>query len=192
MNTLAPSEITRMLATLSDGDHAAAAELLPLVYDELRLLAGGLLDGQRLGHTLQATALVHEAYLRLAHDGHRKWEDRTHFFRVAAVAMRHILVNHARDKARQKRGGASKRVPLDDAIAVFQENAKDLVLLDDCLTHLASFDPRSARVIELRFFGGLTVVDTADVLGVSERTVEKDWQAARLWLSREMHAEVSS
>src|SRR5262245_9114324 len=129
-----------MLATLSDGDHAAAAELLPLVYDELRKLAGGLLDRQRPGHTLQATALVHEVYLRLASDGSRKWEDRAHFFRVAAIAMRHILVNHARGRAAQKRSGSGKRVPLDEAIDTFQENATDLLLLDDCLTRLAEFD----------------------------------------------------
>lgn len=189
MSSLAPTEITRMLATLRDGDCVAAAELLPLVYDELRILAGDLMEGQRRGHTLQATALVHEAYLRLAHEGAGKWEDRAHFFRVAAIAMRHILVNHARDKARQKRGGTGQRVSLDDAVAVFQENAKDLVLLDDCLTHLASFDLRSARVVELRFFGGLSVADTAEVLSIAERTVEKDWQAARLWLAREMRAE---
>lgn len=188
MSVLAPSEITRMLATLSDGDHAAAAELLPLVYDELRLLAGGLLDGQRPGHTLQATALVHEAYLRLAATGLKKWEDRSHFFRVVAIAMRHILVNHARNRARQKRGGRAERVPLDDCIAMFEGNAADLIALDDCLTQLASFDPRSARVVELRFFAGLSVSDTALTLGIAERTVEKDWRTARLWLSRELKA----
>jgi len=184
--------MTRMLATLRDGDHATVAELLPLVYDELRLLAGGLLGGQTPGHTLQATALVHEAYLRLVREGHPKWEDRAHFFRVAAIAMRHILVNHARDKARQKRGGRNRRVPLDDAIALFEENANDLVLFDDSLTRLAEFDPRSAHIVELRFFAGLSVADTAEALGISERTVKKDWQAARLWLVREMDSTSSN
>lgn len=189
MSQLGAIDLTRMLATMSDADHIAAAELLPFVYDELRALAGGLLDEQRPGHTLQGTALVHEAYLRLAGEGRRRWESRAHFFRVAAIAMRHILVNHARDKARQKRGGEFKRVPLDDALALFQENAAEMVLLDDCLTRLDGFDSRCARVVELRFFAGLSVADTAETLGVSERTVEKDWQVARLWLAREMKSE---
>lgn len=186
MATLRTSEITRLLETLSDGDRAAAAELLPLVYDELRGLAGGLMHAQRAGHTLQPTALVHEAYLRLAGDADRKWSDRKHFFRVAAVAMRHLLVKHARDRARLKRGGHYERVPLDDAVAVVEESGVDVVSLDECLTRLASFDSRMARVVELRFFGGLSVSETAEALGVSDRTVEQDWQTARLWLAREM------
>lgn len=186
MATLVPSEITRILATLSDGDRATAAELLPLVYDELRLLAGGLMQAQGPGHTLQPTALVHEAYLRLTNGRQERWVDRAHFFRVAAVAMRHLLVNHARDRARLKRGGGFRRVPLDDAIAVFEESAGDMLSLDHCLERLADLDKRMARVVELRFFAGLSIAETAEVLGVSDRTVEKDWQTARLWLSREM------
>jgi len=188
MATLATSEITRLLESLSDGDRAAAVELLPLVYDELRGLAGGLMQAQRVNHTLQPTALVHEAYLRLAGNGERKWSDRTHFFRVAAVAMRHLLVQHARDRRRLKRGGEWRRVPLDEAVALVEENAGDLVAMDECLTRLSHFDRRAARVVELRFFGGLSVAETAETLAVSDRTVEKDWQTARLWLSREMDA----
>jgi len=186
MATLATSEITRLLESLSDGDRAAAVELLPLVYDELRGLAGGLMQAQKAGHTLQPTALVHEAYLRLAGNNDRKWSDRTHFFRVAAVAMRHLLVQHARNRGRLKRGGDWRRVPLDDAVAMVEENTGDLVALDECLTRFAAFDHRAARVVELRFFGGLSVAETAETLDLSDRTVEKDWQAARLWLSREM------
>lgn len=188
MTSLAGSDITRLLDILSDGDRAAAAELLPLVYDELRSLAGGLMQGQRARNTLQPTALVHEAYVRLAGDRNQRWSDRHHFFRVAAVAMRHLLVKHARDRARLKRGGNYKRVPLDDALAVVEESGGEIVAIDDCLTRLATFNSRMARVVELRFFGGLPVAETAKVLGVSDRTVEKDWQTARLWMAREMKA----
>jgi len=186
MHQIAPDDLTRMLSLLSDSDQDTAAELLPRVYDELRLLAGGLLDKEREGHTLQPTALVHEAYLRLAAEGARKWNDRGHFFRVAAIVMRHILVNHARARATRKRGGGLQRVPLDDAVELFQECADDLVMLDECLDRLAIFDSRCARVVELRFFAGLSVADTAMALDTSTRTVEKDWQAARLWLMREL------
>ncbi|MHC4698114.1 MAG: sigma-70 family RNA polymerase sigma factor [Planctomycetota bacterium] len=189
MTTLAPSEVTRILATLSDGDRSAAAELLPLVYGELRVLADRYLRNERVDHTLQATALVHEAYLRLGKGEPVKWENRGHFFRVAAAVMRHILVNHARDRARLKRGGDRRKLPLDDAVAVFEERALDLVALDEALTRLAAFDTRLSRVVELRFFGGLTVDETAEVLGVSPRTVQAGWSTAKLWLLREISAE---
>ena len=130
--------------------------------------------------------MVHEAYLRIAHENDRKWADRGHFFRVAAVAMRHLLVKHARDRNRLKRGGEYQRVPLDEAVAVLNESAGDVIALDECLTKLAAFDQRMARVVELRFFGGLTVAEIAQTLGLSDRTVEKEWQTARLWLAREM------
>ena len=186
MSQIAPDDLTRMLSLLSTGDQDTAAELLPIVYDELRMLAGGLLESERDGHTLQPTALVHEAYLRLAANGARKWNDRGHFFRVAAIAMRHILINHARARASQKRGGGATKIPLDDAVELFQGTAHDLISLDDCLNRFATFDPRGAQVVELRFFAGLSVADTALALNVSDRTVEKDWQAARRWLLREL------
>lgn len=189
MTALAPSEVTRILATLSDGDRAAAAELLPVVYGELRALADRQLRKERIDHTLQATALVHEAYLRLVKGEPVTWENRGHFFRVAAAVMRHILVNHARDRGRLKRGGGRQKVPLDDAVAVFEERALDLVALDEALTRLAGYDVRPSRVVELRFFGGLTVDETAEVLGVSPRTVEGDWSTAKLWLLREISKE---
>lgn len=186
MSALAPSEITQILATISDGDRSAAAKLLPMVYDELRDLAAAYFKKQRTGHTLQPTALVHEAFLRVVSAEGQEWKDRAHFFRVAAAAMRHILVNYARDRAREKRGGNWQRVPLDDAVALFEESAQDLVALDECLTRLSEFDYRTAQVVELRFFGGMSVTEAAEVLGIAERTVEKDWQAARLWLAREL------
>jgi len=186
VSALAPAEITRILETLSDGDHTAAAELLPLVYSELRMLAGGYLRGERSGHTLQPTALVHEAYLKIISGKHEEWKDRTHFFRVAAASMRHILVNYARDRKRLKRGGDYKRIPLDDALVMFEDSTHDMVSLDDCLTKLSEFDRRMGQVVELRYFGGLTTEETAEILNISKRTVEKDWNVAKLWLMREM------
>jgi RNA polymerase sigma factor (TIGR02999 family) len=189
VTALAPSDITRILASLSDGDRAAAAELLPLVYDELRTLADRYMRDERSDHTLQATALVHEAYLKIVGGEPAKWEDRSHFFRVAAAVMRYILVNHARDRRRIKRGGDRRKLPLDEAVAMFEGSALDLVALDEALVKLASFDSRMSRVVELRFFAGLTVQEVAEVLDVSPRTVESDWSTARLWLMRELDTE---
>ncbi len=186
MRQLTESDITQILSTLSDGDRSAATELLPLVYGELRSLAGRYLKSERPDHTLQATALVHEAYVKIAGGTPQDWQDRQHFFRVAAAVMRHILVNHARDRARLKRGGNRKKLPLDDAIAVFEERAIDLIALDESLDKLSKVDKRLARVVELRFFGGLSVAETAELLAVSDRTIESNWSAAKLWLLHDM------
>lgn len=189
MSTLAPSEITQLLSTLSDSDRSAAGELLPLVYDELRSLAGRHLQGERSDHTLQATALVHEAYLRLLNGNGKQWNDRAHFYRLASAVMRHILVDYARERKRLKRGGELQKLPMDEAVAVFEERATDLETLDNALIKLADKDDRMARVVELRFFGGLTVAETAEALQISDRSVESDWCMAKLWLLRELNKE---
>jgi RNA polymerase sigma-70 factor (ECF subfamily) len=173
-----------MLARLRAGDRRAADELLPLVYDELHRLASRYLHGERLGHTLQTTALVHEAYLRLINQEQVQAVDRVHFVALAAGAMRHILVDHARSRRTEKRGGGRQRVPLDDAVALFETHSSDLVALDEALNHLARVDERQSRVVECRVFGGLTADETAEALGVSTRTVERDWRHARAWLYR--------
>jgi RNA polymerase sigma factor (TIGR02999 family) len=186
LSVLAPGDITRILATLSDRDRSAASDLLPIVYHELRSLAGRLMEDERGDHTLQATAVVHEAYLRLLSTEPQKWNDRAHFFRVAAAVMRHVLVDHARGRNRVKRGGGVVTLPLDEAVALFEERAIDLVALDEALEKLAALDKRKARVVELRFFAGLGVEETAETLGISPRAVKSDWQFAKLWLLREV------
>jgi len=185
-SNLNPEDAIRILGSFSDVEHLAASQLLPLVYTELRSLADRYLINERRDHTLQATALVHEAYIRLAESKPQGWQSRHHFFRVAAAAMRHILVDHARHKKRKKSGGDQKRLPLEDAFGAFEEKAIDLVALDEALEKLAQDDERAAKVVELRFFGGLTVEDTAEVLGVSARTVRTYWTTAKLWLFRSM------
>jgi len=167
----------------------AADELLPLVYDQLRRLARRLLSRERPGHTLQPTALVHEAYLKLVDQTRVDWKGRTHFFAAGAQAMRHILVDHARGRGRAKRGGGWNRVTLGEDAAPFADgglDADELLALDEAMQRLAKLDERSARVVELRFFGGLTVPEVAHVLAVSTRTVEGDWTHARAWLNREL------
>jgi len=177
-------EITRILQRLDGQDRDAVADVLPLVYDELYRLAAGQMARERGDHTLQPTALVHEAYLRLAMRKDVCFNDRRHFYRTAAMVMRSILINHARDRKRLKRGGGARPLPLDEATAAFEERAIDLVALDEALTKLGEIDPRQSEMIELRFFGGLTIAETAEVLGVSERTVQADWTLARAWLLR--------
>jgi RNA polymerase sigma factor (TIGR02999 family) len=189
VSALASGDITRILATLSDGDRSSAAELLPLVYHELRSLADRFMRGEPSDHTLQATAVVHEAYLRLVRGEPKKWNNRAHFFRVAAGVMRHILVDHARGRGRVKRGGNGVMLPLDEAVALFEERALDLVALDEALEKLAALDKRKARVVELRFFAGLGVEETAETLEISPRAVKSDWQFAKLWLLREIAKE---
>jgi RNA polymerase sigma factor (TIGR02999 family) len=167
-------------------DRAAADALLPLVYDQLRALAAKELRAEKPGHTLQPTALVHEAYMRLAEQTRAKWNDRTHFLAVAAVAIRRILVNHAKARGRTKRGGSWVRVPLDDALDSVQERAVDVDALDAALKRLAAIDPLQERIVELRFFGGLTAEQTARALEVPLRTVEREWAVARAWLRAEV------
>jgi len=184
--------ISEIIIGLGAGDETArhaADELLPLVYDRLRRLARRLLAHERPGHTLQPTALVHEVYLKLVDQTRVSWQGRTHFFAAGARAMRHILVDHARGRGRAKRGGGWNRVTLAEDAAPFAAGGLDgdeLLALDEAMQRLAELDERSARVVELRFFGGLTVPEVAHVLGVSTRTVEGDWTHARAWLNREL------
>jgi RNA polymerase sigma-70 factor (ECF subfamily) len=179
-------DLTKILVAAGAGDSRAADELLPLVYEELRAMAARHLKGERAGHTLQPTALVHEAYLKLVDQTRVQWQGRSHFLAVAATAMRRILVNHAKAHGRQKRGGDAQRVPLDRALESFQERAIDLEALDEALQRLAGIDAAQARIVELRFFGGLTVEETAEVLATSARTVHREWTLAKAWLHGEV------
>lgn len=164
----------------------ALEELMPIVYDELRTMARRYMSGQRPGHTFQTTELIHEAYMKLAAGEKKSWKNRSHFLGVAALAMRHILVNYARSKQSQKRGGEIQKVTLQDNSIVSPEKVDEIVALDDALTQLAALDHRTSRVVELKFFGGMTNKQTAEVLKVSMETVKRDWQFARSWLLREI------
>ena len=177
-----PGEITRLLVSISQGDRPALNQLFPIVYAELRRLAHRHLARIRPGDTLQTTALVHEAYLKLLGTARPEWNDRRHFFAVASRAMRQISVDYARTRAAQKRGGDVSVLTLDEQLLSIPERAYELVLLDDALTELESLSERPARVVELRFFGGLSVEETAAVMDVSERTVKREWQKARAFL----------
>ncbi|MEQ1607187.1 MAG: sigma-70 family RNA polymerase sigma factor [Pyrinomonadaceae bacterium] len=176
-------QITELLRDWSEGNQAALDELMPLVYDELRRQASRYLRKERQGHTLQTTALIHEAYLKLAGQGEIEWQNRNHFFAIASTAMRQILVDHARTRHREKRGGNAENRPLDDALMLgSQQRSVNLVALDEALVRLERLDRRQAKVVELRFFSGLTNEETADVLGVSSATVRNDWTMAKAWL----------
>jgi RNA polymerase sigma factor (TIGR02999 family) len=181
-----PSQVTKLLQGWRAGEPSASDALLPLVYDELRRLAHYQLRNERPQHTLQSTALVNEAYLRLVGQNLPKWESRTHFFAIAAQLMRQILVDYARRHRASKRGSGVCALALDDAVALPQRNNIDVVALDDALTALAEIDPRQSRVVELRFFAGLSLDETADVMGIATATVQRDWTAARAWLHREI------
>ena len=185
METSAQS-ISRLLQRWSEGDRAALDDLMPQVYDELRRIAHRHLARQAPGRTLQTTALIHEAYLRLAGQEEKQWENRAHFFGVAAQAMRHILVDAARARCRDKRGGGARHVSLDEALTLGPEAGRELVALDDALNSLAKLDARKSRVVELRFFGGLAEPDIAALLQISQRTVSSDWRLARAWLLRQL------
>jgi RNA polymerase sigma-70 factor (ECF subfamily) len=189
--TPAPSDITSLLLAWSEGDEAALAELVPRVHAELRRLAHRQMRGERPGGTLQTTALINEAYLRLVDTNGIRWESRGHFLAVAAQAMRRILVDAARAREAGKRGGGTLRVPLEGVDLPTAGRDASVVALDDALTALAALDPRKCRVVELRFFGGLTVAETAAVLRVSEETVHRDWHVAKAWLLRELSGERS-
>src|SRR5678816_1658243 len=184
----ARSDATDLLLAWSQGDESAFEKLVPLVYQELHALARRYMRSERSDHTLQATALVNEAYVRLIDVNRIRWQNRSHFFAVAAQTMRRILVEFARQRHRQKRGGDAVRVPIDD-VDMPQEQTADLVALNDALSTLAIFDPRMGQIVELRFFGGLTVQETADVLKVSPETVTQDWKTAKVWLLRELSRE---
>jgi RNA polymerase sigma factor (TIGR02999 family) len=183
-------EVTEFLRAWSDGDRAALDRLTPIVYDELHRLARRYMKGERPGHSLQTTALVNEAYMRLVDYKGMQWQNRAHFFAVSAQLMRRILVDHAR-RHNLKRGGGVQHVSLDDTAIVGGERAADLVALDDALNLLGTLDPRKVQVVEMRFFGGLSVDETAEVLKVSAVTVMRDWNTAKAWLYREL-ADVTS
>jgi RNA polymerase sigma factor (TIGR02999 family) len=183
-----PGSVTGLLLAWGKGDEAAFQQLVPLVERELQRIAKRCMAGERAGHSLQATALVNEAYLRLIDAQQVRWQDRAHFLAMSARLMRRILVDWARSKQYQKRGGGALKVTMDEGLALADERGHDLVALDDALEALAKFDERKSKVIELRFFGGLSVEETASVLNVSVDTVMRDWKLAKAWLLREMRA----
>lgn len=184
--------VSKLLLNWGQGDQGAREALIPLVYDELRRLARRYLRRERPDHTLQSAALVNEAYLRLIRQEHPQWQNRAHFFGVAAQLMRHILVDHARNRAAAKRGAGAPRLTLDPDVALPQARDVDLVALDDALNQLAALDPQQSRLVELRFFGGLSIEETSVVLGVSPATVKREWATARAWLQREMRNKETS
>ncbi len=189
MGSCGHEEVTRLLGDLTGGDTSAASKLLPLVYDELRQLAGAYFADERRDHTLQPTALVHEAFLRLVNQPDSRWESRAHFYRVAARAMRRVLVNHARDRMRLKRGGgAMTRVTLEAADAITHDEP-DFVALDAALEKLGKLDERKEQVVQLRYFGGFSIDDTARILDLSPAQVKRDWTTARAFLLRELNGE---
>jgi len=184
MTTVSQREITRLLADWAGGDRDALDRLAPLVHAELRRIARRQMGGEREGHTLQATALVNEAYLRLAGGEGFEWHDRAHFYAVCAQVMRHVLIDHARAHARDKRGGGALHVSLDEAAVMSGESASELVALDEALRELEGLDPQKGRVVELRYFAGLSIEETAEVLNISPTTVRREWRRAKAWLYR--------
>jgi RNA polymerase sigma factor (TIGR02999 family) len=181
-NSVTP--VTKLLLRWREGDRDALEQLMPLVYEELRRLARAYLRGERADHTLQSTALVHEAYLRLAGQNPPQWQNRAHFFAIAARVMRRILVDHARARAADKRGSGVCTLALDEALAPAQKINLDVIALDSALTQLAELDDQQSQIVELRFFAGLTIEDTSEALGISPATVKRDWLVARAWLFR--------
>jgi len=191
MQTHSPNEITRLLTAWTDGDQSALEKLVPLVESELHRLAHHYMGRERPGHTLQTSALVNEAYIRLIDWKNVRWQNRAHFFAVSAQLMRRILVDFARDRNYLKRGGGALQVSLAEAESLPLERNDDLVALDEALAKLSQFDDRKGRVVELRFFGGLSVKEVAEVLKVSEETVMRDWRLAKVWLLRELGQETA-
>src|SRR5882724_7933755 len=181
-----PQEVTQLLVAWRNGDEAARDELMPLVYQELHRLAHQYMSRERPGHTLQTSALVNEAFLRLADQRDVQWQNRAHFIGIAGQMMRRILVDYARNRGYAKRGGSALQVSLDEQLIVSEERSAEVVALDDALQSLARLDERKSRLVELRFFGGLSIEETAEVLGVSPGTVMRDWTLAKAWLRREM------
>jgi RNA polymerase sigma-70 factor (ECF subfamily) len=188
----ASPSVTALLVAWSDGDQAALGQLIPIVHAELRRLAGRHMAGEHASHTLQASALVNEAYLRLIEVKRMRWQNRAHFFAMSGRLMRRILVDHARTRRYLKRGGGAAQVSLDEALMLVPEKGRDLIALDDALTALAAVDKRKSEVVELRFFGGLSVAETAEALHVSPETVMRDWKVAKVWLLRELDGDPSS
>ena len=192
MKNLSSDEVTGILLAWGQGDEAALEKLMPMVYGELKRLAHHYLKGERAGNVLQTTALVNEAYLRLIDSSRVQWQNRAHFFAVSAQLMRRVLVDAARARNYQKRGGGAVQVSLNEALPLGNQRGNDLVALDDALKELEAFDPRKSKVVELRFFGGLSVKETAEVLKVSQDTVMRDWSMARAWLLNELGHESES
>jgi RNA polymerase sigma factor (TIGR02999 family) len=185
--SVSQQEVTQLLADWSRGDDAAFAKLTPLIYEELRRIAHHHMGGQRPDHTLQTTALVNEVYLRLADQTNPRWQNRAHFFAVAARAMRQILVSYARSQRSQKRGGGAFKIELDEAAIVSPEQSQEIVDLHEALERLAALDSRKAQVVELKYFGGLNYDEMAEVLKISRVTVRRDWEFAKVWLYTELH-----
>ena len=190
--TQGAENITDLLVGYGRGDKEALDKLMPIVYEELRRQAARYLRREQAGHTLQTTALIHEAYVRLVDQRHVQWQNRAHFFGIAAQMMRRILVDHARTKKRAKRGGSDIKVSLADATVPVKERDLDVVALDEALSRLAQIDEPQSRVVELRFFSGLTVEETAEVMGISPATVKRDWSMAKAWLHRELSGAVKT
>jgi len=182
MDATSPHQVTQLLLDWSNGDQAALDRLMPLVDRELHRLAHHYMRRENPGHTMQTTALVNEAYLRLVDQKRMRWKNRAHFFALSAQLMRRILVDHARKRKYAKRGGDARKVSFEEVMAVSRERGADLIALDDALEELAAIDPRKSRVVEMRFFGGLSVDETAEALGVSPLTVKRDWKMAKAWL----------
>jgi len=185
MKTLTSDNLTALLVEWREGDEAALNRLMPLVYDQLRRIAHRYVQRERDGHTLQTSALINEAYLRLA-DQEVAWQNRSHFFAVTARVMRHILIDHARRRRYAKHGGEARQVPIEEASAMSLERAAELIALEEALDELAKLDQRKSRVVELRYFGGLSLEETAEVLDISLMTVRRDWRAAKAWLYRQL------
>jgi RNA polymerase sigma-70 factor (ECF subfamily) len=188
--TTSPQQVTQLLINWSNGDQAARDKLMPLVYDELHRLAHQYMKRESPGHTLQTSALVNEAFVKLVDQTDVRWQNRSHFFAIAAQLMRRILVDHARSRQTAKRGGGARPVSFDDALLVSDERSAEVVAVHEALERLAAFDSRKAQLVELRFFGGLSIDETAKVLGVSPGTVMRDWTLAKAWLHKEISAEV--
>lgn len=182
----ATSSVTQLLVDWQQGDQSALKKLMPLIYDELRRMAHRYVQHERNGHTLQTTALVNEAYVRLAGQEKPEWQNRSHFFAVTAQVMRHILIDHARRRRYLKHGGQFQQVSMEEAELMSDARAAELIALDEALDELKEFDPRKSRVVELRYFGGLSLEETANALEISVMTVRRDWRAAKAWLFREM------
>ena len=192
MTSPSPDEVTQLLLDWSSGDKAALDKLMPLVYEELRRLAHHYMGRERPGHTLQTTAIVNEAYLQLIDQRNVQWQNRAHFFGIAAHLMRRVLAGYARSRRYDKRGGGAQQVSLEEAMVVSQERVAEMVALDDALNALAEIDDRKRKIVEMRFFGGMSIEDTSEVLGVSPGTVMRDWTLAKAWLRRGISKEVTS
>jgi RNA polymerase sigma-70 factor, ECF subfamily len=186
MAKIIQEDVTELLGQVANGDESAASRLMPIVYDQLRRLAGSYMRRERPDHTLQPTALLNDAYLRLIGQRDVNWQGRSHFYGLAAHIMRRILIDHARAHLRQKRGGGAIRVQLDEALVFAPERSSELVKLDEALLRLAELDPRQSRIVELRYFAGLSVEQTAEILGTSARTVKREWSMAKAWLHGEL------